>query len=173
MKNRELSYCGLFGAAALLLPVLFHLFHLGHIFMPMYLPLVALAFFVSPGMSALTSFIVPLLSGSVTGMPPFYPPVAPVMSAELAIMSLMIGTLHRLMPRINTSVVLVPTLITGRIISAGLMYLAARSMGLPSAFIAGLSFFSGWPGVVLMMIAVPTIVRLANPQTVKKGLHEN
>jgi len=90
MKNRDLAYCGLFGAAALLLPVLFHLVHLGHIFMPMYLPLVTLAFFVRPGMSALTALVVPLLSGAVTGMPPFYPPVAPVMSVELALMALII-----------------------------------------------------------------------------------
>ena len=69
MRNRELAYCGLFGAAALLLPVLFHLIHLGHMFMPMYLPLVALAFFVRPGMAALTAVLVPLISGVATGMP--------------------------------------------------------------------------------------------------------
>ena len=44
---RELAYSGVFGAAALLLPVLFHLVRLGAVFMPMYLPLVALAFFKS------------------------------------------------------------------------------------------------------------------------------
>ena len=79
MKPRERAYCGLFGAAALLLPVLFHVLHVGHVFMPMYLPLVALAFFVRPGAAAVTALLVPLLSGAVTGMPPFMPPVAPVM----------------------------------------------------------------------------------------------
>jgi len=69
--SRDLARCGLFGAAALLLPVLFHLLHLGHVFMPMYLPLVALAFFASPTPAAVTALLTPLLSGAVTGMPPF------------------------------------------------------------------------------------------------------
>ena len=62
-SRRELATCGLFGAAGLLLPVLFHALHLGHVFMPMYLPLVALGYFVSPAPAALTAFVVPLLSG--------------------------------------------------------------------------------------------------------------
>jgi len=161
MRNRELAYCGLFGAAALLLPVLFHLVHLGHIFMPMYLPLVALAFFVRPGMSSLTALVVPLLSGAVTGMPPFYPPVAPVMSAELALMALIIGVLRFLLPRAPVLMVLIPVLVIGRIAGAVLMYLAALLMGLPATFIAGISFLSGWPGIILMIVAIPAIVRLS------------
>ncbi len=161
MRNREIAYCGLFGAAALLLPVLFHLVHLGHIFMPMYLPLVALAFFVRPGMSALTAIIVPLLSGAVTGMPPFYPPVAPIMSVELAFMALVIGLVHSLSPRAPVLLVLIPSLILGRVIGAGLMFVVAGSMGLPATFVAGISFLSGWPGIILMIVAIPAIVRLS------------
>ena len=162
MKNREFAYCGLFGAAALLLPVLFHLIHLGHIFMPMYLPLVALAFFVRPSMAALTALVVPLLSGAVTGMPPFYPPVAPVMAAELALMAMIIGSLRFLFPRASVLIILIPVLVIGRVVSAGLMYLAARLMELPAKFIAGISFLSGWPGIILMIVTIPAIVRLSN-----------
>ena len=72
VRARELAYCGLFGAAAMLLPVVFHLLKLGSMFMPMYLPLIALAFFVGPLPAALTSFMTPLLSGVLTGMPPFF-----------------------------------------------------------------------------------------------------
>lgn len=158
MKNREIAYCGLFGAAALLLPVLFHLVHLGQIFMPMYLPLVALAFFVRPGMSALTAMIVPLLSGAVTGMPPFYPPVAPIMSAELALMAGIIGTVRLMIPRVWTLSVLIPALVIGRLVNTGLMYLAADLMGLPATFVAGVSFLSGWPGIILMIVVIPAIV---------------
>lgn len=161
MQHRDLAYCGLFGAAALLLPVLFHLAHLGHIFMPMYLPLVALAFFVRPGLSALTSFLVPLLSGAVTGMPPFYPPVAPVMAVELAVMSAMIGITRQFFPRVRVLIVLIPVLSLGRALNAGLMYLIAGYLGLPSAFVAGISFLSGWPGIALMLVAIPSLVRLS------------
>ncbi len=92
LDPRDLAYCGLFGAAALLLPVLFHLVHLGHVFMPMYLPLVTLAFLVRPLPAATTAAITPVLSGAVTGMPPLYPPIAAFMGIELAFMAALIAT---------------------------------------------------------------------------------
>jgi len=164
MKPRELAFCGLFGAAALLLPMFFHLLHLGHIFMPMYLPLVALAFYVRPLPAGLTAIIIPLLSGAVTGMPPFYPPVAPTMAVELSIMALMIGTIYKFKPSINPFIVLLPVLIIGRFISVGLVYLIAKFMSLPAPYIAGLSFIAGWPGIILMLIAIPLIVKLSPPK---------
>ena len=91
LSARDLAYCGLFGAAALLFPTVFHLVRLGHVFMPMYLPIIALAFFVPPLPAAVTALIVPILSGAVTGMPPFYPPTAVFMSLELAVMSALIA----------------------------------------------------------------------------------
>lgn len=176
MKNRELAYSGLFGAAALLLPVLFHLIHLGHLFMPMYLPLVALAFFVRPGMAALTAATVPLLSGAVTGMPPFYPPIAPVMSVELAATVMMIGVCRWSFPSAPALVILIPALVCGRVINAGLMYLAASCMNLPATFVAGISFLSGWPGMILMLVTIPAIMRLSQdhlPTPTEAQPHDN
>jgi thiamine transporter ThiT len=77
---RDIAYCAVFGAAAMLLPVIFHLFHLGSLFMPMYLPLVTLSFFVGPLPASFTALLLPLISGAITGMPPFYPPIAFIMS---------------------------------------------------------------------------------------------
>jgi len=165
MKTRELAYCGLFGAAALLLPVLFHVLHVGHVFMPMYLPLVALAFFVRPGAAALTALLVPLLSGAVTGMPPFSPPIAPVMAVELMLMGGIIGGLRAAFPPLPVWAVLVVTLAVGRAVNAGLLYGAARMLELPAGFIAGISLLSGWPGLVLMMVVIPQVVRLGINQS--------
>jgi hypothetical protein len=164
MKPRELAHCGLLGAAALLLPVLFHLLHLGHIFMPMYLPLVTLAFFVRPGSAAMTALLVPLLSGAVTGMPPFVPPVAPVMAVELALMAIIIGILSKVFSTLPVWIVLVITLAVGRVINAGLLYVAAQLLELPAGFIAGISLLSGWPGLVLMMVVIPQVVRFGMKQ---------
>ena len=169
MKHREFAYCGLFGAAALLLPVLFHLIHIGHIFMPMYLPLVTLAFFVRPGPAALTALVVPLLSGAATGMPPFYPPVAPVMALELALMAGIIGTVRLILPRINTLILLIPVLAIGRVASASLLYLIAGVIGLPATFVAGITLLSGWPGLLIMIVAIPAIVRLSRiPKSIEE-----
>jgi hypothetical protein len=162
MRNpRELAYCSVFGAAAMLLPVLFHVFHLGSLFMPMYLPLVTLAFFVGPIPAGLTALILPIISGATTGMPPFYPPVAFIMSIELATMCGTIAFIRISFPRLNELILLVPVLFLGRCIGVGLIYLMALFMKLPAKFVAGASLLSGWPGIILMLVAIPAIVRLS------------
>jgi len=159
LSPRELAYCGLFGAAALLLPVFFHVVHLGHVFMPMYLPLVTLAFFVRPWAVAITALLTPLLSGAVTGMPPFYPPVAVFMAIELAIMGALIAAAVGRWPQANAWLILVPVLAFGRVLYVGLVYGFSLLIELPAGFMAGLSLLGGWPGIVLMIMIVPPIVR--------------
>ncbi|MBI5536960.1 MAG: ECF transporter S component [Deltaproteobacteria bacterium] len=160
ISPRDLAYCGLFGAAALLLPVLFHLVHLGHAFMPMYLPLVALGFFVRPAPAAVTGVLTPLLSGALTGMPPFYPPIAPSMAIELGLMVGLIALVKQRWPRINDWIVLLPALLLGRAVYVGLVYAFSLFIHLPAPFMAGLSLLSGWPGLILMAIVVPIVARV-------------
>jgi hypothetical protein len=162
---RELAYAGLFGAAGLLLPFLFHVFHLGHVFMPMYLPLVALAFLVRPLPATMTAIITPLLSAAVTGMPPLYPPVALFMAIEIGAMAALIATSRAWWPRANAWLVLACVLALGRAIYIGLVYAFARVIHLPAGFLAGVSFLSGWPGIILMLVAVPPFVRIAGRST--------
>ncbi len=157
ISSREIAYCGCLGAAALLLPVLFHLLRLGHIFMPMYFPLVLLAFFVRPVPSAITAFITPLISATVTGMPPFYPPIAIFMAIELSIMNAIISGVKHKWPRMNDLVTLVPTLLFGRILYVGLVYAFSLVIELPAKFMAGLSFLGGWPGIILMIVVIPIV----------------
>lgn len=168
LSPRELAYCGLFGAAALLLPALFHLFHLGHVFMPMYLPLAALPFFVRPLPAAITALLTPVLSGAVMGMPPFYPPVALFMALELAIIAVLIASVVQRWPRANEWLVLVPVLILGRVLYVGLVYVFSLAIELPAGFMAGLSFLSGWPGIILMVAVVPPVARVRR-RTVRLG----
>lgn len=167
LSARETAFCGLFGAAALLMPVLFHLFHLGHVFMPMYLPLLALAFFVRPLPAAVTAVVTPLLSGAATGMPPFYPPVALFMALELGAMAAVIAAVTLRRPAANEWLVLVPVLLLGRVIYLGLVYLFSRVIDLPAGFVTGLSLARGWPGLILIIAAVPLIAR-AGRSTVRR-----
>jgi hypothetical protein len=163
---RDLAYCGLFGAAALLFPVVFHLVRLGHVFMPMYLPLMTLPFFVSPRFAAATALVVPVLSGAMTGMPPFYPPVAVFMSLELAVMSALVAAVVGRWPKINEWLVLVPVLLIGRALYVGLVYAFSLAIELPARFMAGLSLLGGWPGILLMIAVVPPVARLRrNPRS--------
>jgi len=162
LKPRDIAYCAVFGAAAMLLPVIFHVFHLGSMFMPMYLPLVTLSFFVGPIPAALTALLLPLLSGAITGMPPFYPPIAFSMSLELATICGIIALLRMVLPKINELIILIPVLFLGRCIGIGLIYLMALFMQLPAKFVAGASLISGWPGIILMIIAIPAIIRISH-----------
>jgi hypothetical protein len=47
----------------------------------------------------------------------------------------------------------------GRVLNIGLVYLFSYFIQLPAGFIAGFSFVSGWPGIVLMIVVVPVIAR--------------
>jgi hypothetical protein len=160
MKARDLAFAGLFGAAALLLPTVFHMLQLGRVFMPMYIPLVALGFLVAPAVAATTAFLVPVISGAVTGMPPFYPPIAFVMAIELSLMAGAIALVMQRRPRFNEWIVLVPVLLAGRAVNFGLMYAAALALNLPAGFVAGLSLISGWPGIILMIVIIPPLTRV-------------
>jgi len=161
LKPRDIAYCAVFGAAAMLLPVIFHVFHLGSMFMPMYLPLVTLSFFVGPIPAALTALLLPLLSAAITGMPPFYPPIAFIMSLELATMCGIIALVRMALPKINELIILIPVLFLGRCIGIGLIYLMALFMKLPATFVVGASLLSGWPGIILMIVAVPAVIRIS------------
>lgn len=158
LSPRELAWCGIFGASGILMPFLFHLVGLGHIFMPMYLPLVALAFYVRPIPAAITAAVVPILSGIVTSMPPLYPPIALVMAIELAMMAALIALARRRWPMARPLWILVPVLGLGRVVGFELMYALALVFKLTPTFVASLSIMSGWPGLVLMVVAIPPLL---------------
>jgi len=170
-EAREIALGGLLGAAALLLPTVFHLVHLGSLFMLMYVPLCLLAFLVSARVAAITALIVPWMSGLLTSMPPLYPPIAPVMSVELAVMCGAIALARARWPRCNEWLLLAPVLLAGRILNFFLMYALAEMMNLPSGFVAGLSFVAGWPGIVLMLVVIPPLVRMLKTKGTFLGQH--
>jgi len=134
--------------------------HLGHVFKPMHLPLVALAFLARPLPAAVTALMCPLLSGAVTGMPPFYPPVAFLMAVELAAMAGLISFAVRRFPRANEWLVLVPVLLLGRLLYVAMVYGVSLVIALPAGFMAGLSFLGGWPGTLLAIAVVPPVARI-------------
>ena len=157
---REVALCSLFGAAAWLMPVFFHLVQLGSLFMPMYLPLVTLAFMVRPGPAAVTAFVVPLMSGLVTGMPPFFPPVALFMAVELAVMGGLIAFFSGRWRKWHPLWVLIPVLLLGRALHVAMAMGFAQVVNLPPRYVGGLSLVSGWPGIILMIVTVPVIVAM-------------
>jgi len=103
------------------------------------------------------------MSGLLTGMPPFYPPVAVFMCIELATMALLISMIYIHLPArrrtpIARTLILASVMAIGRLVYVGLVYGFSLLIHLPAGLTAGLSFLSGWPGMVLMIVSIPAVV---------------
>ena len=156
---REISRAALVTAAGLALPWVFHALRVGHVFLPMYLPLLAGGFFLRPRTAATTGAATPLVSAAVTGMPPFFPPVALWMAIELALMTGLASLLHR-PRRVPPWAIVAIVLVVGRVVYALLVYATSLWLDLPARIMTVASLLAGWPGMVLALVSVPSAVEL-------------
>lgn len=161
MSPRDLAFGALLGAAGLVFPVFFHLLHLGPVLMPMYWPLVCLPFFAGPRVSVAVAAAVPWLSALVSGMPPLVPPVAAVMSLELAAINGAMVGLRRLAPYLTARWVLAVGLLVGRGVTWGAWAVLARWVSLPAHLTGVAATLVGVPGVVAMVVLLPVVVQAA------------
>ncbi len=153
----------IFIVLALVFPMLFHLVHLGSTFLPMFFPIALAGFLIAPPVAALVGFLAPLLSAFLTGMPPLYPPIAPLMAAEGFVLAATISMTRRKM-----GWGIYPSLITGillqRLVMAVGVFLIAPLFRLPGeVFTAGM-LISGIPGIILQLVAIPAIVLALEPR---------
>jgi hypothetical protein len=155
----EISRAALVTAAGLALPWVFHALRLGHVFLPMYLPLLAGAFVLKPRTAAAAAFATPLASAVVTGMPPFFPPIAPWMAVELGLMAPLASLLHRRRALPPWAIVAI-VLLVGRLVYAALVYATGLWLNLPARVMTVASLLAGWPGMILALVAVPAAVRV-------------
>jgi hypothetical protein len=147
----------IFSAMGIALPALFHLVGLGPVFMPMYLPLAVGACLLSPGNALIMGFITPLASALLTGMPPFYPPVAPIMIAQLTVFCGMLSWLsHRAVLR--TVIPLVASLAVDRALLAGCYFIIMPLFGVNTAAYTAYDLFRSFPGMFLLLAVVPFAV---------------
>jgi hypothetical protein len=155
---REISRAALVTAAGLALPWVFHALRLGHVFLPMYLPILAGAFVLRPRTAAAVGFATPLASAAATGMPPLFPPVAAWMSVELGLMAGIASLLRR--RGLPATAIVAVVLLVGRAVHAALVYGTGLWLDLPAALLTLASLAAGWPGMALAVVAVPAAVRL-------------
>lgn len=155
---RAISRVALITALALVLPPIFHALRLGHVFLPMYLPILAGAFFLRPRAAAAAGLAAPLVSAAVTGMPPLFPPIALWMALELACTAALLSVLDR--RRWAPWLSLVVALALGRGVYAGLVFVTARWLALPAGLLTLAALLAAWPGLLLALAAVPATVRL-------------
>jgi hypothetical protein len=90
---------------------------------------------------------------------PLFPPVAPWMAIELALMAGLASVLHRRRTLPPWAIVAI-VLVVGRLAYAGLVYGTGLWLKLPAGLLTVASLLAGWPGMLLVLAAVPAAVRL-------------
>ncbi len=124
----------IFSGLGIAVPLLFHALGLGSMFLPMYLPLAIGAFLLSRVNALIAGFFTPLISALLTGMPPFYPPVAFIMMLQLAVFCFAISLMtHRF--KFGVVVSLAVAVLLDRLLLIALFYLVYPLFSIDSRII--------------------------------------
>ena len=159
MKHPSFDYvlASLLLAAALVLPVFFHALGLGSAFMPIFYPLALAGFLVAPQLAMIVGISAPLLSALLTGMPPFYPPIAFIMMAEGLLFTALPWPLQKFM-RLPDWLALLVVLLLDRVLLFVLVQAMAGFMDLPPRLLGWAAVVRGLPGLALMLATLPWII---------------
>lgn len=142
------------GALALALPVAFHAVGLGSRFLPMLLPLLVNGYLSRWPWAVATGLLIPWISAFATGMPPMYPPIAAMMSAEGAVLAGVAALTARLPLPLSVALAVA----AGRATALAGAYAAAAWLELPPGFASLALLVQGLPGVVLQLVVTPLAV---------------
>lgn len=158
-KGKDITIGAVFSALGVVFPILFHFIGLGSIFLPMFIPIATAGFLISIPVAFSVGLITPLFSAVVTGMPPFFPPIAPIMSIELSILAGIISIFYRKF-KWNVWICLVISLILSRTIYLFAILLVVPILKLPSGILTVTALISSIPGVILIIAVVPVAVKI-------------
>ncbi len=156
-RNLQLTLTAMFLALGLVWPMLFHAAGLGSIFLPMFWPVAAGAFFLRTPYALTLALMTPLLSSLMTGMPPFAPPLVYVMMAELFVLN---ATIRFLYAYTNWGVVwkLAAGLLLSRLTLVFTVSLIAPLLGWPAQLFSMAAVIRGLPGILGMLVFLPVII---------------
>lgn len=156
-RTRQLTLSAMFVALAVLFPIFFHSIGLGSIFLPMLWPIAAAAFFLPMPLVLTVSFLSPLISSLLTGMPPISPPILHVMALESAALA---ATIQWLSQKRGWGIVvsLLAGLLCSRVVLFLIVLIAAPLLGLPPKIFSIAMVVKGIPGVIAMLILLPVII---------------
>ena len=154
----------LFSGLGIAIPRIFHLLigsSAGVTFLPMHLMVLiaALTFGITSASVVAGSSVI--FSYLLTGMPAI--DRMPYMLIELLIYGILLGLFNK---RFNSYVSLVVTMIIGRILYAGVLYISVNLLGFNGYGISVIqSTISGIPGIIIQLLCVPFLAKI-----IKKGI---
>jgi hypothetical protein len=127
----------------------------------MFFPIVAAGFLVALPLALVVGLLSPPVSALLTGMPPFFPPIAFIMMAEGLVLTALPALLHQRwrFPLLPT---LALTLLIDRLVVLAAVLLVANWLKLPEGVLGLAAVIQGLPGLVLMFLAIPPLVKSLN-----------
>ncbi len=154
----DLLIGGLLMALALVFPVVFHAIGLGGAFLPMFYPILAAGFLIVLPAAVVVGILSPLVSAVLTGMPPFYPPVAFMMMFEGLFLALVPGILYRRF-KWNIWLSVLITMLVERMVMLIAIYIITKWMEFPTKMISIAALVKGIPGTLIIIILMPPLLK--------------
>ena len=161
-NTKKLTLSAMFLALAFILPFFTgQLKQIGSMLCPMHIPVLLCGFFCGAPWGALVGISAPILRSMILGMPIMFPS-AVCMAFELAAYGLIVGLLHRKLPKKKSSVYisLFTAMVIGRMVWGIAMFTV---MGFNASTFGFAAFLSGAvttaiPGIILQILLIPIIV---------------
>ena len=154
-RTRQVIFSALFIALGFIFPMFFHMAGLGKVFLPMFWPLAACGFFLSPPYAILVGILTPVVSRFFTGMPPT--PVMELMMIELTALTITASLLHR-KSTLGIFWIVLFSLLVSRLCTFFIASVFAPILGLPSDVYSISRVIMGIPGMIAIMVYIPLMV---------------
>ena len=145
---------------------------IGSMLLPMHLPVLLCSYICGWEYGAVVGFFAPIIRSLIFSMPPLFPD-AVSMAFELGTYGFVSGFLYNVFMNKNKTnilfifLTLIIAMLSGRIVWGIIRYLLALIDGsYPfniSIFLSG-AFITAWPGIVLQLILVPTLIITLEPE---------
>lgn len=158
-SGRDLLLGGMFLSLALVFPILFHALGLGGAFLPMFFPMIIAGFLVSFPVAVVVGFVSPLLSAFLTGMPPFFPPIAFILMIEGVVLTGIPALLHQKYG-LKVWPTLIITLMVDRLVLVIGVVLSALWLNIPKEVLGLAALINSLPGIVIIIIVIPPLVKV-------------
>ncbi len=166
MKNtssvKRICICALCIALCYVLPIAFHSFGVGTVFLPMHIPVLLCGLLCGWAYGAICGICGPLLSSLISSMPPATALVS--MLPELCVYGLASGLLLRFVRTKSTYadlyIALIGAMLLGRLVGgvAKALFLLSGGKTVAIAALASSYFVEGLPGIVIQLVLLPTLV---------------
>ncbi len=144
-------------ALGVLFPILFHMFGLGPVFLPMFVPILTAAFLLPPVFAIFVGITTPFISFLLTQMPPAL--ILPLMMIEGVFLAGIPSYFYQKRGW-NFWLVLAGALFFDRVLLSTLVLFLAPVFHLPPRLATIYVVLRGMPGVFLNFILVPVFFRL-------------